>query len=202
MTNKQTASTNSFKDNFQFTKRFQFRTPVPADLCAERIGDLPFTEGKSKYTVEIEPIQGDYEFDIWSGSKRNREARKARVIGHGRIIQRGNETWVEGEIKIGLNRMLGLGVLMVLNLFWILGLMTLPTFWFVYMIVFGGFPAIAPIYLFYQNLKERNTLLNDVQAAVTPYLSDKRASRLKDQRSATQSSYMLIDDEQQSRRSQ
>jgi len=201
MANKPTSSSSSILDNILFTKRFQFRTSVPADVCAERIGNLPFTEGKSKYTTEIDPINNDITFDIWSGSRHQRDPRKARVIGNGRIIQRGHETLVEGEVKIGMNRMLGLGVLMVLNLFWVLALMTLPAFWFVYMIFAGGFPAIAPVYLFYQNLKERNTLLMDIQMAVTPHLSDKRTSRLTEQQSS-QASYTLVDDEQQSRRRQ
>ena len=198
MANKQKQSTSSMLDNIQFTKRFQFRTSVPADICAERIANLPFTEGKSKYTTEIDPIHNNITFDIWSGSRHQRDPSKARVIGNGRIIQRGNETLVEGEIKIGMNRMLKLGVLMTLNLFWVLALMTLPAFWFVYMIFAGGFPAIAPVYLFYQNLKERNTLLTDIQGAVTPHLSDKRAIRLTDQQSS-QASYTLVDDEQQMR---
>jgi hypothetical protein len=202
MTNKQKQSQSSIMDNFQFTKRFQFRTSVPVDVCAERIGNLPFMEGKSKYTTEIDPISGNMTFDIWAGSRRNREARKARVIGNGRIIQQGKETLVEGEVKIGLNRMLGLGVMMMLSLFWVIGVATLPTFWFLYMLFVGGFPTIALVYLFYQNIKERNTLLTDIQMAVTPHLSDKRTSRLEDQQSSSQASYTIVDDEQEYRRRQ
>lgn len=201
MTNKPKQSTNSMLDNLQFTKRFQFRTSVPVDIGAERIGDLPFTDGNSKYTTEIEPKNRDYDFDIWAGNKYQRERRKARVTGSGSITQHANDTLVEGEVKIGLNRMLLLSVLMVLNVFWILGLATLPSFWFAYMLIVGGFPAIAPIYLFWQTLKERNKLLADIQGAVTPYLSDKRTTRLQD-RQSTQQSYTVIDEEQQTRRRQ
>ena len=115
--------TNNFKTvtdlvirNFVFTKQFEFRTSVPVDVSADRIYDIPFTEGNANYITEIEPVGNGFLFDIWEGNKYQREPSKARIIGTGTITRRGDETIVQGEVRIGLNRMLMLSVTVLLGL--------------------------------------------------------------------------------------
>lgn len=181
---------------FLFTKHFEFRTSVPVDLAAERIGEIPFNHGNAHYTTEVEPVGNGYLFDIWEGSKLQREPSKARVIGTGTITRQGNETIVQGEVRIGLNRMLVLSILTLVVSFWTFGLLTMP-FGFLYLIYTGGMSIIGPIYLFWQTLKKRSLMLDEVKAAVTPHLSD-RQSRL--QESQRHSSVDFVSDAGQQRR--
>jgi len=160
-------------DYFRFTKSFRFVTPVPPELCAERLGELPFNDGKHKYTVELEPVGGDYQFNLWVGNKYQREPNKARCVGSGWIKRQGDETLVYGDIKIGLNRMLMLNVITLICGIWTIGLLTLPA-WFIYLIYTGGIPIFAPLYLYWKTLQERNEMVEDVKSTVTPYLSDRR----------------------------
>jgi len=198
MTNNNTQSViNTILRNFTFTQRFHFRTPVPVDLASERISELPFIEGNSNYTTEIEPITDGYLFDIWEGNKYQREPEKARIIGSGTITQYGNETIVKGEVRIGLNRMLMLTIITLLMSFWTFGLFTIP-FGFLYLLYTGGLPIIAPIYLMWQSMKKRNQMVEEIKASVTPHLSDRR-SRLQD-RGQHQSQYTSTRDQQRRQR--
>lgn len=181
-------TTKTLLDNALFTQSFEFVTPVPADLCAERLGELPFTDGNSSYTVEIEPIGHDYAFTLWVGNKHQNEPSKARVLGSGWITSQGNKTVVKGEVKIGLNRMLMLTIITIVMGFWMLGMFTSPL-WLMYLFYSGGLPIVAPLYLFWQTLKERNKMVNNIQSSVTPYMSD-RHSRLGDrQQDSSQEAY-------------
>ena len=197
MKNLDKSTAKSLHDNVLFTRRFHFRTPVPMDVCADRIGGMPFVEGNSRYTTEVVPTRRGYHFYVWAGNKHQREPHKARVISTGQIIQRGEETIIEGEAKIGVNRMLMLAILTILMGFWLVGMFSSPL-WFLYMFYTAGLPIIAPMYLFWQTLKERNRLINDVQLAVTPHLSDQRAIRLSDQHS-DQEVYTFVEEEKQLR---
>jgi len=186
-------------DNVRFTKSFKFRTPVPAELCADRLGELPFADGKHKYTVELEPNGHDYQFRLWVGNKHQREPAKARCIGSGWITQQGNETLIQGEVKIGTNRMLMLNIIALICGLWTFGMFTVP-YWFLYLVYTGGIPIFAPIYLFWQTLKERNDMIDDIEQRITPYLSDRRGRLSRDEHDELADEYYTRDQEADRRR--
>lgn len=198
MTDNIKSVTETILRNFLFTKRFEFRTIVPVDLAADRISEIPFGDGKGSYTTEIEPVGSGYLFDIWEGNKYQREPEKARVIGSGTITRRGDETIVQGEVRIGLNRMLMLTIITLLMSFWTFGLFTVP-FGFLYLFYTGGLPIIAPLYLFWQTMKKRSKLLDEVKVAVTPHLSDRR-SRLQEEQWNPSADFMSDEDQHRQRR--
>lgn len=197
MTQNQDTLSQQLLQHFQFTKKFSFRTPVPADLCAERLGELPFADGKHKYVVEIEPIGDNYEFRLWVGNKYQREPQKARCIGSGWITQYSDATVVRGEVKFGLNRSLMLTIVSVICGFWTFGMFSVA-FWWLYLIYTGGIPIFAPLYLYWQTFKERNGMVDDIQARITPYLSDRRGRLSTQEHRGLADEY--YDTDQQSRR--
>ncbi|GEM_PF-3106659 len=173
MADNQNTITQQLFESTRFTKSFEFRTPVPAHLCAERLGELPFNEGKQKYIVETEQVGDKYQFWLWVGNKYQREPQKARCVGSGWIMQQGDETVVKGEVKFGLNRSLMLLIVSVICGFWTFGMFTVP-YWLMYLFYTGGVPIFAPLYLYWQTFKERNGMVDDIQGQVTPFLSDRR----------------------------
>lgn len=199
MTYQNNETTQTLFDNFVFTKSFDFTTPVPIDLCAERLGDLPFQDGNTSYTVEIEPRGDDYAFTLWVGNKHQNTRQKGRVISTGWMTQQGNETLVRGEVKIGTNRMLMLSILTIVTGFWTFGMFTDPYLFFMSIVYTGGILIIAPLYLFWQTLKERNKMVKNIEGAVTPYLSDRR-SRLQDQHQNPNQAYNQSSNQQIRRR--
>lgn len=183
--------------NFVFTKDFEFRTVVPVEVAANRISEIPFTDGNSNYTTEIEPAVNGYLFDIWEGNKYQREPEKARILGTGTITRLGNETLVRGEVRVGLNRMLMWTIITVLMGMWMWGLFYIP-YGFIYLFYTVGFPIFAPLFLLWQSIRKRNAMLEEIQTAITPRIADRR-QRLSDQQQAQRQSQTRPD--QQQRRS-
>lgn len=198
MSNSLKSITDTILKQLLFTQHFEFRTVVPVDLAANRISEIPFDYGKSNYTTEVEPVGNGYLFDIWEGSRRQREPASARVIGTGTITRRGDETIVQGEVRIGLNRMLILSILTLLLSFWTVGLLTEP-FGFLYLFYTGGLPVIAPIYLLWQTMKKRGQLREEIKTAVTPHLSDRRF-RLQEEQWNESADFMSDEAQEQRRR--
>lgn len=179
MTNNRNNLPKTLLNHFVFNKRFQFRTPVPIQLASERVSEIPFTDGNANYTTETEPVGSDYTFDIWEGNKYQRERSKARIVGQGWLTKQGNQTIVQGEVKVSINRMLVLSIITLVMAIWMFSLFIMP-FGFIYLLYTGGLPIVAPVYLMWQTLKKRDAMVNEIQTAITPHLSD-RQMRLRDQ---------------------
>lgn len=197
MAGNQDSITQQLLQSLQFKKSFTFRTPVPVELCAQRLGDLPYNDGKQKYTIELEPVGNDYQFKLWVGNRHQREPQKARCIGGGWITQQGNETVVQGEVQFGLNRSLMLMIISIICGLWTFGMFSV-TYWWLYLIYTGGILIFAPLYLYWQTFKERNAMIDDIQAQITPFLSDRRGRLSERETSGNRDAY--YDAGQQSRR--
>lgn len=181
----------------QFTKQFMFRTPVPAYLCVERLGELPFLDGKHEYIIEYEPVGDDFQFWIRLGNKYQFTPQKARCIGTGWITQQNNETVVKGEVQVGRNRMLQIGIMVVIGVLFLLGLWSSLDL-LIFFTIIGGMLLVTSLFSFVKSIWERNIMFYDIKTQITPYLSDRR-ERLSEQETRTNQE-TDYDASQQSRR--
>lgn len=174
MTQKRKPKSNSpldvLFDNVLFVKRYRFETSLPIDTTVDRLHELShelhgWFYRKPRYVVNSTPMIDHIALDI-----RAKESRQHYTVAHttAQLYSDQNTTIIEGEIRFGIVYF----VFMLLSVIWMFFLFQWARVQLPMWIVL--FALAIPIYNFAQMIHHRNKLLNKIETAMTPRMSDRQ----------------------------
>ena len=180
MPQKRKAKSNKLVDQFfynaLFVKRFTFETSLPLYTVMERIVELKdekqgWLNHRSRYAIDIEKLYEQSNFDI-----RARDRQQRYTITHATGIAYSSDkggTVVEGEIRFGVVYFL----MFILSILWLVFIF--QYFDLGYFPWLAGFAMISPTFTFGHMFYKRQQVINSLQSAIKPRMSDSTLSPIR-----------------------
>jgi len=160
---------DQFFNNILFVKGYTFETSLPLQTVTERLYGLKDEKSgwlirRSRYFIEIENLYGQANFDIRAKDRQHRYT-ITHATGTAYSSDNGG-TVVEGEIRFGVVYFL----MFMLSILWVVFIFQYFGLGFSAWLI--GFALISPTFTFGHMLYKRQQLINSIQTAITPRMSD------------------------------
>lgn len=173
MTAKRKPKSNRLVDQFfynaLFVKRYTFETSLPVYTVMERLYELRNEKSgwlirRSRYIIEFDDFHEPSYFDIRAKDRRNRYT-ITHATGTAYSSDSGG-TIIEGDVRFGVVYFL----MFMLSILWVVFIFQYFGLGFSSWLI--GFALISPTFTFGHMFYKRRQLINSIQSAITPRMSD------------------------------